>query len=134
MTWMERLIIEKVAEDKHSASDRPAHYEGQMSPGLTGHYDRDLREKAGMHTPPPLPENMGLEGEFDQGGLAKRVALALDHSSVADVESLQIVQRGSMIEFRGESPNRSVLDQVVKIAAQIDGVKHIETDQVAIAP
>jgi hypothetical protein len=26
-----------------------------------------------------------------------------------------------------------VLDQVIKITAQIDGVKHIETDQVAIA-
>ncbi|MBD1869803.1 BON domain-containing protein [Cyanobacteria bacterium FACHB-471] len=134
MTWMERLIVEKVAESKHSASDRPAHYEGEMSPGLTGQYDHDLREKAGVHIPPPPPENMGLEGEFDLGGLAKRVALALDQSPVANVESLQIVQRGSMIEFRGRSPDRSILDQVVKITAQIDGVKQIETDQVAIAP
>jgi hypothetical protein len=134
MTWMERLTVEPVVEKKHSASDRPAHYEGQMSPGLTGHYDRDLREKAGIHTPPPPPENMGLEGEFDLGGLAKRVALALDQSSVANVDTLQIVQRGSMIEFRGESPDQSVLDQVIKITAQIDGVKRIETDQVAIAP
>lgn len=134
MTWMERLVVEKVTDQDHrSCSDRPAHYEGQMSPGITGQYDYELREKAGMHSPPPLPENMGMEGEFDLGGLAKRVAMALDHSSVASIETLQIVQQGNTIEFRGESPNRLVLEQIVKITSQVDGVKHIETEQVAIA-
>ncbi|NJL38678.1 MAG: BON domain-containing protein [Leptolyngbyaceae cyanobacterium RM2_2_4] len=134
MTWTERMIVEEVERGDRPASDRPTHYEAQMSPGITGKYDHKLREKAGMHTPPPLPENMGVEGEFDLGGLAKRVAIALDHSPVASVESLQIVQQGNLIQFRGSSPNQSVLEQIVKITAQVDGVRYIEIDQVAIAP
>ncbi|NJN56902.1 MAG: BON domain-containing protein [Leptolyngbyaceae cyanobacterium SL_5_9] len=105
MTWMERIIVEEIERGDRPASDRPTHYEAQMSPGITGQYDYELREKAGMHTPPPRPENMGVEGEFDSGGLAKRVAIALDHSPVADIESLQIVQQGNLIRFRGRSPN-----------------------------
>jgi hypothetical protein len=133
MTWMERLSVEEVkSRGNRPASDRPAHYEAQMSPGITGQYNHELREKAGMHTPPPNPENMGLEGEFDLAGLAKRVAVALDQT-VTDVESLCIVQQGSTICFRGQVPSQPVLAQIVEVAGRVDGVKQIDTEQVTVA-
>ncbi|MUG91434.1 hypothetical protein F7734_02600 [Scytonema sp. UIC 10036] len=77
MSWLERHFGQE-ADSQENNNHNPQAVEEQMSPGLTGKYDRSLREKAGEHQPPPPPEYMGLEGEYDEHGLAKRVAKALD--------------------------------------------------------
>ncbi len=105
-----------------------------MSPGLTGEYDCDRREKAGEHQSPPPPEYMGLEGEYDRVGLAKRVAEAFEQGShIAEIETLQICQDGSTIVLRGCVPSESVLNHLKDVAAKVDGTKAVDTSQVTIA-
>ncbi|MBW4640200.1 MAG: BON domain-containing protein [Gloeocapsa sp. UFS-A4-WI-NPMV-4B04] len=105
-----------------------------MSPGLTGEYDWDLREKAGENQPPPPPEYMGLEGEYDQLGLAKRVAEAFEQEPhIDEIETLQICQDGSTIVLRGCVPSESVLSHLKEVAAKVDGTKAVDTSQVTIA-
>jgi osmotically-inducible protein OsmY len=108
--------------------------EKRMSPGLTGEYDWELREKAGMHQPPPPPEYMGLEGEYDENGLAKRVAAAFDRDSqIEDMETLHIVQNGSTIVLEGSVPKQAILEHITDVAASVDGTKAVDTSQVTIA-
>lgn len=131
MSWLERLSVEeteKVERKNSLLSD-----EERMSPGLTGEYDQELREKAGMHSPPPFPEYMGVEGEYDPSGLAKRVALSLDQDpEVEDIDSLYIVQEGCTIKLQGRIANQDTLDRIVKLASQVDGTDAVDTNDVTI--
>jgi hypothetical protein len=104
-----------------------------MSPGLNGEYDLEVREKAGMHEPPAPPEYMGLEGEYDQFGLIKRVAAALDQDpNIDDIETLQIVQDSSTIVLQGSVPSQSILNYLEEVVAKVDGTKAVDTTQVTI--
>ena len=131
MSWLERHFRQEA--DSQENNHNLQVIEEQMSPGLTGEYDRSLREKAGEHQPPPPPEYMGLEGEYDEQGLAKRVAKALDlEPNLNDIESLHIAQKGSNIVLEGSAPNQVILGQVKEIAAKVDGTKAVDASQVTI--
>jgi osmotically-inducible protein OsmY len=131
MSWLQRLFGEVHSRDV-TGEDTAQNHE-RMSPGLTGEYDLELREKAGMHQPPPPPEYMGLEGEYDPSGLAKRVATALDQEpDVADIETLQVTQSGSTVIFEGAVPSVSALSRITGVASKVDGTKAVDTNQVAI--
>jgi hypothetical protein len=119
--------------DRPHNSDRPYHSDREMEPGLTGQYDWELREKAGLHTPPPPPECMGVEGEYDPCGLAKRVALALDHDPIVDdLETLEIIQIGQAIAFKGSVAEPSTLARIVELASAVDGTHTVDTNQVVV--
>jgi hypothetical protein len=76
---------------------------------------------------------MGLEGEYDVTGLAKRVAAAFDRdTNLSKIETLDIAQDGSTILLKGSVPEASVLDHLVEIAEKVDGSKAIDTSQVTI--
>jgi hypothetical protein len=129
MSWLERISTQA----SYKQDDREENPEQGMGPGLTGQYDRELREKAGLHTPPPPPECMGLEGEYDPSGLAKRVAVALDQDAmVDDIETLEIIQIGRAIAFKGQVPNQAILDRIVELASQVDGTDEVNTNQVVV--
>lgn len=131
MTWLQRFTGEQ-ANQAQSRHDPQAIAE-QMSPGLDSGYDAELREKAGLREPPVPPEYMGLDGEYDPDGLAKRVALAFDRDpAIAEIETLNIVQEGSTIHLQGVIPNQETLDHMVEVARQVDGSKAIETNQVQV--
>lgn len=105
-----------------------------MSPGLTGQFDRDLREKASFHKPPIPPEKMGVEGEFDPAGLAKRVAIAFDNDPIIrDVQNMNVVQIGRAIVLQGQAPDDLMLHRMVETASQVDGTDVVDTSQVTIA-
>ncbi len=79
------------------------------------------------------PERLGLNGEYDDSGLAKRVALALDENpSTADFERLWIAQTGSTVVFKGEIPSQADLDRVVGIARGVYGAKDVKTTEVKV--
>lgn len=127
MSWLERI---SVLPERGNAQPST---EEQMSPGLTGEYDWELREKAGLHMPPPPPEAMGIEGEYDPSGLAKRVAMALDRDPIVeDLETVEIVQIGKAIVLKGQVPEQGVLDRLVKIASQVDGTAEVDTHEVVV--
>lgn len=77
------------------------------------------------------PEHMGLNGEFDQNGLAKRVALALDDDGkIQDIKTLTIAQMGDKVVLKGRVIDRDTLMKIVTIARAVRGVKDVMTDQV----
>jgi hypothetical protein len=132
MSWAERLSVEK--NSKAEQLDQLRDDENRMGPGLTGEYDWELREKAGLHIPPPPPEFMGVEGEYDPSGLAKRVAIALDQDpTIEDIQTLFISQAGSTIRLQGQAPDQASLAHLVERVAQVDGTKVVDTSQVSIA-
>jgi osmotically-inducible protein OsmY len=79
------------------------------------------------------PERMGLNGEYDQSGLAKRVALAFDEdASVTDEERLWVAQTGGSVVLKGEVSSQAVLDKMVEIASGVSGASDVNIDQVTV--
>ena len=79
------------------------------------------------------PERVGLNGEYDQSGLAKRVALAFDEDAqLADLERLWVAQTGSTVVLKGEVPSQALLNKAVAVAQSVSGATSVQTDQVAV--
>jgi osmotically-inducible protein OsmY len=79
-------------------------------------------------------ERMGLNGEYDQSGLAKRVAAAFDQdSSVADIETVWVAQTGGTVVLKGEAPSQDQLNRLIEIANEQNGATAVDAEQVTIA-
>ncbi|MFQ4145580.1 BON domain-containing protein [Chlorogloeopsis sp. ULAP02] len=79
------------------------------------------------------PERMGLNGEYDQSGLAKRVALAFDEdSSLTDIDTLYVAQTGSTVVLKGKVSSQQILSQMVSVAQKVNGATAVDTNQVTI--
>jgi hypothetical protein len=79
------------------------------------------------------PERVGLNGEYDHNGLAKRVILAFrEHFSSEDISSLRVTQRGRVVILMGEVSSKRLLTRLVNLAMQIDGATYVETCGVSI--
>ncbi|MFB2896479.1 BON domain-containing protein [Aerosakkonemataceae cyanobacterium BLCC-F50] len=79
------------------------------------------------------PERVGLNGEYDDSGLAKRVALAFDEdSSLDDINTLWVAQTGGTVVLKGSVPTQEILDQAVSIAGGVSGATSVDTDQVQV--
>jgi osmotically-inducible protein OsmY len=78
-------------------------------------------------------ERMGVNGEYDQSGLAKRVSLAFDEdASVTDVDTLWVAQTGSSVVLKGSVPSQEILDRMVEIASGVSGTTNVAIDQVTV--
>ena len=76
---------------------------------------------------------VGLTGEFDESGLAKRVALAFDETNgLDDIETLWVAQLSSKVVLKGKVPSQAILDQMVSVAKDVDGATAVDTSQVEI--
>jgi hypothetical protein len=74
------------------------------------------------------PERMGLNGEYDHDGLAKRVSLALEQRfSIDDLRALNVSQRGGVVVFYGWVSSRAMLEQMEAIAQSVHGATDVET-------
>ena len=79
------------------------------------------------------PERVGLSGEYDQSGLAKRVALAFDEEpDLADVDSVWVAQTGSTVVLKGTAPSQQILNQMVSVANNVEGATSVDSDQVTV--
>ncbi|MBW4594047.1 MAG: BON domain-containing protein [Brasilonema angustatum HA4187-MV1] len=79
------------------------------------------------------PERLGLNGEYDQSGLAKRVALAFDEDgSFDDIDSLYVAQTGGTVVLKGSVPSQDILDQLVQVAQGVTGATDVQSDQVSV--
>jgi osmotically-inducible protein OsmY len=83
----------------------------------------------------PIPaERVGLRGEYDQSGLAKRVALAFDQDpTVQDIDTVWVAQTGGTVVLKGQVPSQEVLQKLVAIARGVNGATGVESDQVTTA-
>lgn len=79
------------------------------------------------------PERVGLNGEYDQSGLAKRVALAFDQDpQLDDIDTLYVAQTGGTVVLKGKVPSQQILNQMINVARQVNGATNVETNQVTI--
>lgn len=79
------------------------------------------------------PERLGLNGEYDQSGLAKRVALAFDEdAAVTDVDTLWVAQTGGSVVLKGSVPSQEILDRMVELASGVSGATDVSIDQVTV--
>lgn len=78
-------------------------------------------------------ERVGLNGEYDQSGLAKRVALAFDEDARFEgIDSLWVAQLGTTVVLKGKVPSQDTLNQMVEVAQAVNGAEAVTTDQVTI--
>lgn len=74
------------------------------------------------------PERVGIGGDYDHNGLAKRVVLALQEKLDAnDLHGLSVSQRGAVVVLMGTVRSRSLLERVVRIARDVYGAADIES-------
>jgi hypothetical protein len=79
------------------------------------------------------PERLGLHGEYDQSGLAKRVTLAFDEDpELTDVEGLWVAQLTGLVVLQGKVPNQEILDRMVMVASKVNGATGVKTDEVTV--
>jgi len=76
---------------------------------------------------------VGPDGEFDESGLAKRVAIAFDEDpQLGELERLWIAQLGSKVVLKGECPSQALLSRAVTIAKGVNGATDVDTSEVAV--
>lgn len=121
MGWLQRLF----------GLNKPQ--QAQVNPTPTQDYSTQQSDVSTAATESIPAERMGLNGEYDQSGLAKRVALAFDEDpNLDDIDTLYVAQTGSVVVFKGRVPSQEILNQMVATALQVNGATNVETDQVAV--
>jgi hypothetical protein len=79
------------------------------------------------------PERVGLNGEYDHSGLAKRVAIVFRAQFGPELLSgLEISQRGCVVILRGSLPNPQLLNVLVDLALGIEGTEFVEYQAIAL--
>jgi osmotically-inducible protein OsmY len=115
MGWLQRIFggnKEEAAPTEAVAQDAPAAEAGEEIPA----------------------ERVGLNGEYDQSGLAKRVAAAFDEdASVADIDTVWVAQTGGTVVLKGEAPSQEQLNRLIEIANEQSGAQAVNAEQVTIA-
>jgi osmotically-inducible protein OsmY len=78
-------------------------------------------------------ERVGLNGEYDQSGLAKRVAKAFDDDGqIDDVQTLWVAQTGGTVVLKGKVPSQDFLNKATSVASSVSGATSVDTSGVEI--
>ena len=78
------------------------------------------------------PERVGLNGEYDQSGLAKRVVKAFDDAGIEDAPHLYVAQHETGVVFTGHVKEQGILDTLVTTAKGVDGCSNVDSEKVEI--
>jgi osmotically-inducible protein OsmY len=126
MGWLKRLFgLEKL--ENQETVDAPAY----QAPVAEAQSQAQSQPAASPQTIPP--ERMGLNGEYDQSGLAKRVAQAFDaNPDVADIDTVYVAQLGTTVVLKGTVPSQEIVNRLVTIAKGVKGATGVETNQVTV--
>ena len=74
------------------------------------------------------PEKVGLDGEFDESGLAKRVAQAFDDAGLSDDVGLWVAQTGSTVVLKYNPDAEGILNRAKQIAQGVDGATAVKAE------
>ncbi len=72
-------------------------------------------------------EKVGIDGQFDESGLAKRVAKALDDAGISDSVGLWVAQTDSTVVLKYNPDAESVLSQAEEVAKGVEGATAVQT-------
>nr|RNJ69336.1 MAG: hypothetical protein EDM05_10830 [Leptolyngbya sp. IPPAS B-1204] len=79
------------------------------------------------------PERVGLQGEYDHHGLAKRVSLAFRQNFSSDeISNLRVTQRGAVVLLVGKIPNQRLLIRLVNVAMATAGTADVEVNGISV--
>jgi osmotically-inducible protein OsmY len=82
---------------------------------------------------PTPPERCGINGEYDQSGLAKRVAKAFDDdAAIDDHGTLWVAQTGTTVVLKGKVHNQEILKKMVTVARTCKGATAVDTSEVQV--
>lgn len=79
------------------------------------------------------PERIGLSGEYDYYGLAKRVHHAFQLIADDSQQMLRVRQRGRVVILSGYVFSPELLDRLVSVAMQLEGLDWVELHGVTFA-
>ncbi|MGB3295042.1 MAG: phospholipid-binding protein [Phormidesmis sp.] len=72
------------------------------------------------------PERIGVQGEYDYNGLAKRVAHCFYQTAGEEVSQLKVRQRGCVVILTGVVSSRCLLNRLVSLAVKVEGAALVE--------
>jgi osmotically-inducible protein OsmY len=72
------------------------------------------------------PEKLGLDGNFDESGLAKRVAKALDDANISDHVGLWVAQTDSVVVLKFNPDAEAILEQAKQVAKTVEGATDVQ--------
>lgn len=72
------------------------------------------------------PERIGIGGEYDYNGLAKRVSHCFEQTVGDEVAQLKVRQRGCVVILTGIVSSRSLLNHLVSLATKVEGTALVE--------
>lgn len=79
------------------------------------------------------PERMGLNGEYDYHGLAKRVCqLFQQQIGSEELRSLKVKQRGAVVILIGKVQTYALLARLVHLALSVTGTVDVEAQGVSV--
>jgi osmotically-inducible protein OsmY len=80
------------------------------------------------------PERVGLSGEYDYNGLAKRVSYLFSQTFEPDeIAKLRVTQRGAVVLLLGKISSQQLLVRLVQTAMSINGAVDVEVNGVSLA-
>lgn len=122
MGWLKRLFgMEKPENAEVNPAPQPAQEAAQEAASSP---------TAAQSIP---PERVGLNGEYDQSGLAKRVALAFDQDAqLDDIDTLWVAQTGGTVVLKGKVPSQDILSKMASVARSVNGADAVDTSQVTV--
>jgi osmotically-inducible protein OsmY len=129
MGWLQRIFGKEEKEKADSRNLMPI-YESTRGKAANLSADQDFTDESGDAIP---PERVGLDGQYDESGLAKRVAAAFDlDPDTADLDSVWVAQLSGTVVLKGSVPSQADLDKLIAIADEVYGSTGIQTDEVTI--
>ncbi len=121
MGWLKRLF----------GMEKPENAEVNPAPQPAQAPQEAVAAPAAVQSTPP--ERVGLNGEYDQSGLAKRVALAFDQDAqLDDIDTLWVAQTGGTVVLKGKVPSQDILSKMVSVARSVNGADAVDTSQVTV--
>jgi len=79
------------------------------------------------------PERIGISGEYDYHGLAKRVTATLkQHFELDEIQGLRVTQRGAVVVILGAIVNQWLLIRLVRVAMGVSGAADVEVNGVSV--
>jgi len=131
MAWLQRIFGKEEKEKADSRNLMPI-YESTRgkAANLSAAAAEDFTDESGETIP---PERVGLDGQYDESGLAKRVAAAFDlDPETADLDSVWVAQLSGTVVLKGSVPSQADLDNLIAIADDVFGSTGIQTDEVTV--
>ncbi len=79
------------------------------------------------------PERIGLLGEYDHNGLAKRVTYCFEQSVSEDISQLKVRQRGCVVILTGQVSSPRLLNHLVDLVITVEGAALVEIYRVSFS-